>query len=150
MTLALWLALATPAPSPQPTPRPASMTLPKGWIRVPGDTVATMIFRSPSSPQDIRIAKTTATPGYTGDTGVQNVRKMLVRFPFPQTQVIQTMVCGGTQPAILTTAKDAKGATVMEQIIVMGTTSGAIITYEAPDGRPDTEAENAIRSVCIP
>jgi hypothetical protein len=126
------------------------MTLPKGWLRVPGDTVATMIFRSPSAPQDIRIAKTTATRDFTGDAGVQNVRKMVARFPFPQTQVVQTMVCGGTQPAILTTAKNAQGATVMEQIVVMGTVSGAIITYEISDGRPDVEAENAIRSVCIP
>ncbi len=126
------------------------MTLPNGWLRVPGDTVATMVFRSPSAPQDIRIAKISATRDLTGDAGVQNVRKMVARIPFAQTQVIQTMVCGGTQPAILTTAKDAKGAIVMEQIVVMGTASGAIITYEIPDGRPNVEAENAIRSVCIP
>jgi len=126
------------------------MTLPKGWLRVPGDTVATMIFRSPSAPQDIRIAKIAATREFTGDAGVQNVRKMVASIPFPRTQAIQTMVCGGTQPAILTTAADAKGATIMEQIIVMGTASGAIITYEISDGHPDVEAENAIRSVCIP
>jgi hypothetical protein len=151
MLIAPPTALPSAAPaSPAPPPLKASMTVPKGWLRVQGDTVATIVLRSPSAPQDIRIAPIGAAQELTGDAGVQKVRQMAARFLFPQIQVTQTVVCAGKQPAIQTVAKNASGQTVMEQLVVVGTTGGAIITYEIIDGKPDAEAENALRSVCIP
>jgi hypothetical protein len=126
------------------------MSIPKGWIAVQGDTVARFVLRSPSAPQDIRIAPIGPTTEFSGDAGMQKVRDMLSHIPFPHTSVVQINVCNGTQPAILSVAQNAEMQTVMEQIIVAGAHGGAVVTYEIRDGKPDPEAERAIRSVCTP
>lgn len=145
-----------PAASPLPTASSSSvshkagMTMPKGWIPAPGDTVAKFVYRSPTAPQDIRVAPVAAAKELTGEQGMKTVREMMARFKTWQADVTQTMVCNATEPAILSIAKDAKGQTVMEQVIVVGTTGGAIVTYEIGDGHPDPQAESALRSICVP
>lgn len=130
-------ASPSPTASPAPATHHASMTMPKGWIPALGDTVAKFVYRSPSAPQDIRVAPIGVSKELTGDQGIQKVREMMARFKAWQSDVTQTVVCSGTQPAILSVAKDAKGQTVMEQIVVVGTTRGAIVTYKIGDGHPD-------------
>lgn len=139
-----------PTASPAPAPRNASMTMPKGWIAAPGDSVAKFVYRSPTAPQDIRVAPVAAAKELTGEQGMKTVRAMMARFKTWQADVTQTMVCNGAEPAILSVAKDEKGQTVMEQVIVVGTAGGAIVTYEIRDGHPDPQAESALRSICIP
>jgi hypothetical protein len=126
------------------------MRLPKGWVPGLTDTVAKFVYRSPSAPQDIRVAPIGPTSDFSGESGLQKIRGMLSHIPFPHTDVSQTTVCNGTQPAILATAQNAQMQTVMEQIIVVGKTGGAIVTYEIGDGKPDADAESAIHSICIP
>lgn len=153
------LPAATPSASPAPvpaatsTPRSAnraSMTMPKGWVPGITDSVAKFVYRSPSAPQDIRVAPIRPNSGFSGEAGMQKVRDMLARFPFAHTDVSGTTVCDGKQPAILAVAQNAQNQTVMEQIVVVGATGGAIVTYEISDGKPDPSAESALHSICIP
>ncbi|MBV9270664.1 MAG: hypothetical protein JO165_06190 [Candidatus Eremiobacteraeota bacterium] len=141
---------ASPSPSPDPSPAAGTVTLPKGWERLQGDTPAIVVFLSDLAPQRIYIAAVPHESSFTVDAGVQKMREVFKRVPFPESDVRKINLCNGSEPAVLSTGKNAKGQTIMEQLLIMGRTGGAVITYEILDGRPDPQAEAAIRSVCIP
>lgn len=86
---------------------------------------------------------------FMGARGIQAVRAMMARFPW-RSDISEGTACNGAEPAIVTVAKDQNGQTVMEQVVVVGKTGGAIVTYEINDGHPDPHAERALHSICIP
>jgi hypothetical protein len=142
---------AAPTSAPLTNARMATFALPKGWVRVQNDG-AVMVWRatdSITSIDDIRLAKTAADPSFQGAGAVQKVKQIMQAFPYSVT-VEPIRVCDGKQPAIHAVGKDSQGRTVMEQVIVEGSRTGAILTYEVPDGVPDPAAENAINSICWP
>ncbi len=141
----------SPQPSPQVTPTRtlSSFTIPKGWVRAQGDTVA-MEWHAPTGRQSLRLARTGRTPQFIGPQGVETVKAMINQFNFPQSMVYQTTVCNGTQPAVSAMARNRDGMIMMEMVIVEGSIGGAIVTYGIPDGStPDPAAENALRSICL-
>jgi len=126
----------------------ATFNLPKGWVRAPGDSYA-MVWRAPSGPQDLRVAKIGRPPDF-GAGGMEKLKAMVTSMAPANSVVTQTQVCNGTQPAIRTVVKNADGKITMEQVVVMGNLGGAIVTYEIPDALPDPGAENALSTICWP
>jgi hypothetical protein len=143
-------ASASPAAT-MPAAHPkASFTFPKGWVRAPGDSVA-MEWRAPSGMQSIRIAPARISPDFEGAHAIETVKAMIAHFPFPQTDVTNTTICKGTEPAVLAIAKGSDGKIVMESIVAQGPASAAIVTYGIPDGSPpDPAAEAALHTLCLP
>jgi hypothetical protein len=140
---------ASPVPTATPNRAMAHFTLPLGWTRAAGDSVA-MEWRSPSGVQQFRVAKTGLSPAFDSDHIIDTVKAMLARMHFAQTDVSKATVCDGTQSVVRTEAKNPDGKLVMEQVIVQGSVSGAIITYLIPDGIPDPAIEKSILALCWP
>jgi hypothetical protein len=140
---------ASPMPTATPNHAMAHFTLPRGWTRAAGDSVA-MEWRSPSGVQQFRVAKTGLSPAFDSDHIIDTVKAMLARMHFAQTDVSKATLCDGTQAAVRTEAKDRDGKLVMEQVVVQGSVSGAVITYLIPDGMPDPAIEKSILALCWP
>jgi hypothetical protein len=140
---------ASPMPTATPNHPMAHLTLPRGWTRAAGDSVA-LEWRSPSGVQQFRVAKTGLSSAFDSDHIIDTVKAMLARMHFAQADVSKATVCDGTQTVARTEAKDRDGKVVMEQVIVQGSASGAIVTYLIPDGMPDPAIEKTLVSLCWP